>query len=339
MKIAIYGAGSLGTIMGAFLSESNPNVDLIDVNEAHVNELNNNGAHIVGKVDYSQNVKALTPSQINDKYDIVLLLTKQVFNKDVLPTVKEILKDDGVLVSLQNGVPEEFIQQTIPKEQIVAGSVEFGATFEGPGKSKLTTEFESFKENAIQIGELNGEITERIQNIQKALSPIGGISISENLPGTKWAKLIINSAFSGMSAATGGTYGDVVDNDTGAKAALYAINEVINVGKSAGIEFVRLSVLDYKYFEEITNVEKQIDEMREMIKHSRSLEASMLQDLQKQRPTEIDYINGIVTKLGKENNVNTPVNDLIVEIVSDAQNQKTVPDFNESIEKFKSVVE
>ncbi|MDK7233417.1 ketopantoate reductase family protein, partial [Staphylococcus caprae] len=71
MKIAIYGAGSLGTIMGAFLSESNPNVDLIDVNEAHVNELNNNGAHIVGKVDYSQNVKALTPSQINDKYDIV----------------------------------------------------------------------------------------------------------------------------------------------------------------------------------------------------------------------------------------------------------------------------
>lgn len=88
MKIAIYGAGSLGTIMGAFLSESNPDVDLIDVNEAHVNELNNNGAHIVGKVDYSQNVKALTPSQINDKYDIVLLLTKQVFNKDVLPTVK-----------------------------------------------------------------------------------------------------------------------------------------------------------------------------------------------------------------------------------------------------------
>ena len=55
---------------------------------------------------------------------------------------------------------------------------------------------------------------------------------------------------------------------------------MINVGKSAGIEFVSLSVLDYKYFEEITNVEKQIDEMREMIKHSRSLEASMLQDLQ-----------------------------------------------------------
>ena len=60
-----------------------------------------------------------------------------------------------------------------------------------------------------------------------------------------------------MSAATGGTYGDVVDSDTGAKAALYAINEVINV-KSAGIEFVSLSVLDYKYFEEITNVENKL---------------------------------------------------------------------------------
>lgn len=48
MNIAIYGAGSLGTIMGAFLSESDADVDLIDVNQAHVDKLNEEGAHVVG---------------------------------------------------------------------------------------------------------------------------------------------------------------------------------------------------------------------------------------------------------------------------------------------------
>lgn len=337
MKIAIYGAGSLGTIMGAFLSESSQDVDLIDVNQEHVDKLNKNGAHIVGKTDSTHKVHAITPDQIDSKYDIVLLLTKQVFNDDVIPKIKEILSEDGVVVSLQNGVPEQVITKIIPKEKIVAGSVEFGATFVEPGVSKLTTEFETFKKNAIEIGELNGEVTDRIQRIQKALEPIGGISISENLPGTKWAKLIINSAFSGMSAATGGTYGDVVDNPVGAKATLYAINEVIKVGKAAGIDFVVLSALDYRGYDEITDVDKQVDQMRKAIEPMRSLEASMLQDLQKQRPTEINYINGVVTKLGKENNVDTPVNDLIQEIVSNAQENKEVPDFDTSIKKFEKL--
>ncbi|WP_412518846.1 ketopantoate reductase family protein [Staphylococcus simulans] len=337
MNVAVYGAGSLGTIMGAFLSESDADVDLIDVNEEHVNKLNEDGAHVVGETDYHHSVNALTPDQIDKEYDVILLLTKQVFNKDVIPKVKDILKYNGTVVSLQNGIPEELIQEVIPAANIVAGSVEFGATFEGPGVSRLTTEFETFKNNAIQIGELDGAITDRTKMVQRTLEPIGGISVSDNLLGTKWTKLIINSALSGMSAATNGTYGDVMDDKVGQKAALYAMNEVVEVGQSNGVKFEQLSIFDPKYYAVIKDETDQIETMRETLKSSRGIEASMLQDLRKGRVTEINYINGAVTKIGREKGVATPVNDLIVDIVSEAQNNKAVPDFHESMKRFESL--
>ncbi len=114
------------------------------------------------------------PDDITEMYDIVLLLTKQVYNEPVLAKVRTILKEDGILVSLQNGVPEEFIQQQIPRERtIIAGSVEFGATYVGPGESRLTSDYEHFKTYAMQIGELDGKKTDRIIHLKEILDHIG----------------------------------------------------------------------------------------------------------------------------------------------------------------------
>lgn len=92
MNIAVYGAGSLGTIMGAYLSSTNENVDLIDTYDEHVNTLNSKGATIEGTDNFHISVNALKPNEINQQYDLILLLTKQTYNKDVLPVIKNILK-------------------------------------------------------------------------------------------------------------------------------------------------------------------------------------------------------------------------------------------------------
>ena len=76
---------------------------------------------------------------------------------------------------------------------------------------KLTTTYDHFKKYAFQIGELNGEITERIQQIKSILDLVGGTHISDNLVGTKWSKLLINNAFSGLSAALNTEFGGVLD--------------------------------------------------------------------------------------------------------------------------------
>ena len=82
MRIAIMGAGSLGTILGAYVSKAGYDVVLIDPYQEHVDALNKDGAHVIGTVDFVQPVKAITPDQMDGVYDVVIYMAKQI--KDVL---------------------------------------------------------------------------------------------------------------------------------------------------------------------------------------------------------------------------------------------------------------
>jgi len=75
-----------------------------------------------------------------------------------------------------------------------------------------------------------------------------------------------------------------------------------------------------------------------LMNSSRNLEASMLQDLRKHQPTEIDYINGVVTMYGKTYGIPTPVNSMIQALVRNAQDKQEVTDFEQSVEQFKALL-
>ena len=84
MRIAIYGACSLGTVLGAYLTKNGVDVDLFSHNKNHVEGLKANGAHIIGKVDFTVKVKAYYPEERTGKYDLIFLRTKQLDNKNVV---------------------------------------------------------------------------------------------------------------------------------------------------------------------------------------------------------------------------------------------------------------
>ena len=341
MRIAVYGAGSLGTIIGAYISaQGEEEVELIDVNQAHVNALNNDGAKIIGTTEFQAKVRAITPDQMSGIYDLVLLLTKQLFNDSVLNELLPFLGDDSVVCSLQNGIPEEKVASIVGRERIIAGSVEFGATYIERGVSKLTTEFSRFKTYAFQIGELTGATTERIQRIKLILDHVGGTHISDNLVGTKWSKLLINNAFSGLSAALNGEYGDILDNEIAIASAAHIIDETIKVGHANGVKFAKMNGFDIASLE--INSERDIPErmqtLRRIMEPSRLLKASMLQDLEKKRKTEIDYINGVVPRLAKGTGIPTPYNKMVVKLVESAEESQTVPKFATNIKLFEDLL-
>ncbi|KOP71700.1 ketopantoate reductase family protein [Cytobacillus solani] len=341
MRIAIMGAGSLGTIIGAFLSKGKEHVELIDVNEEHVKALNETGASVIGTIKENVPVQAITPKEMTGAYDLVLLLTKQVFNKDVLANLKPFLTEDSIVLSLQNGVPEESLVSSLGKNRVIGGSVEFGATWVKPGVSELTTAMESFKNNAFQIGELDGTITDRIHNIKEVLNLVGGTVISTNLVGTKWSKLLVNVAMSGMSAALGCTYGDILKNETAVTSAVMLADETLQAGSASGVEFTELAGIHvgvFKVNEDKSNLSNVIGLAKKIFEPQALLKASMLQDLEKQRKTEIDYINGVVSAKGKEFSVRTPFNDLVVSLVKQAEDGKTIPNFDENIVFFKELI-
>ena len=106
MRIAIYGAGSLGTILGAFISKAGVNIELINRNKAHIEALKAKGAQIVGTMQFTQPVIAYTPDEMSGQYDILFLMTKQQHNAEVVKMLKGHLAQDGALATFQNGLPE-----------------------------------------------------------------------------------------------------------------------------------------------------------------------------------------------------------------------------------------
>ncbi|GHP13247.1 2-dehydropantoate 2-reductase [Lentilactobacillus fungorum] len=342
-RIVVYGAGSIGTISGAYLTKAygKENVTLVDAWQENVDTLNQNGAHITGTTDLTVPVTAVTPDKLTGQFDIVLLHTKQGFNSTVIPAIKQILKPDGTLVSLQNGVPERNITKIIPPKNVIAGTVEFGGTGAGPGVSELTTEYEAFKKSAYAIGEVDGRITDRIQMIQEVLSNVGGVTVSDNLMGTKWVKLLVNESFSGLSAAADATFGEVAADSVGIKAALHLIDEGLKVGHADGVRFALMVGVDMNQQFALRGddfTDQQIQDLRVFIKSSSKLKASMLQDLYHHRKTEINEINGLIADTGKEHGIPTPYNDLIIKIVTQAQETDTLPKFDETMAAFKKLL-
>lgn len=340
MKLAVMGAGSLGTIIGALISKNGYDIDLIDVNKEHVYALNTKGATLVGHLNETIPVKAILPSEMKEKYDIVFLLTKQLHNQSVLEGLLPYLKEDGTVVSLQNGIPEEQVASIVGKSRVVAGTVNFGATWKSPGVSELTTEYEAFKSNAFDIGELDGQITERIHTIQKILESVGHTEIKENLVGAKWFKLLVNVTMSGLSTALGCTFGGVLDNKVALTSAVHIMDEVIRTAKAQGITFIEMLGIDFNQLQ-VTD-ESQIPHRMQLLTYAftpqRSLKASMLQDLEKGRKTEIDYINGVIKAKGLQLGVDTPFNNLVVDLVKKAEETQQLPVFEENIKYFEELL-
>ncbi|MDR6721703.1 2-dehydropantoate 2-reductase [Paenibacillus amylolyticus] len=340
MRIAIVGAGSLGTIVGAYLADGGMDVELIDAYQEHVEALNQTGAKVTGTTEFQAKVKAITPEQKSGQYDLILLLTKQLYNDAILQELLPFLKEDSIVCSLQNGIPEDKVASIVGAQRVIAGSVEFGATFIEPGLSSLTTEYTQFKQYAFQIGELNGEVTERIERVKSVLDLVGGTHISDNLVGTKWSKLLINNAFSGLSAALNGEYGDIIDHEAGIVSAVHIADETIKVGHASGVQFVKMNGFDIASLElnSAADIAARVQTLRTVMEPSRLLKASMLQDLEKKRKTEIDYINGVVSSRAAGTGVATPYNDLVVELVKQAEETQTVPQFGTNIKAFEALL-
>lgn len=124
MRSAIYGAGSLGTVLGAYVTEAGGQIDLINRNKKHIEALRKNGAKITGTVNKTVKVQTLFPDEMKGKYDVIFLMTKQLYNEEVVNMLKDFLSKDGIICTLQNGIPEPLIASIVGQEHTMGCTVE-----------------------------------------------------------------------------------------------------------------------------------------------------------------------------------------------------------------------
>ncbi len=328
MRVAIYGAGSLGTILGAYISRAGVDIELINRNKAHVEALNKNGAQITGTVQFSQPVAAYTPDAMSGVYDVLFLMTKQQHNAEVVQMLKGYLAPDGVLVTFQNGLPEMQISEILGEERVLGCTVAWGATLQAPGVCELTSSPDAL---SFSLGAISDKRSGYFNKVKELLELMGTVDVEENFIGTRWSKLLINAAFSGMSAVLGCTFGEAAKPRESRRVVQALIKECIDVCATGGI---RIEPVQGKDIVKLLNYNNSFKRAFSFFiipiairKHAR-LKASMLQDLEKGKLTEVDAINGAVSDYGRKVGCPTPMNDRVVEIIHRIERGELSPSFD-----------
>lgn len=330
MRTAILGAGALGIIMGALITKGGYQVDLIDSYKENVDALNANGATVTGFLELNVPVRAFTPDQLEGSYDLVLLLTKQTNNEIALKQILPHLHKDSIVCTLQNGIPEESVAEYVGKERTVGGAVMFGATWEKPGVSTLASPYENTRKFAFTIGEMDGAMRPRMQQVKAILEMVGKAEVIPNLMAVRWTKLLMNTTFSGMSAALNCTFGDVLASQRAMECVAHIADETVKVCHARGLRMVEVLGESFEQFEltSDTDISKNIKLFRKLWDGQGAQRGSMIQDLEKGRKTEVDCINGVVCQKGREAGIPTPYNDKVVELIKEAEKNGKLNDFS-----------
>lgn len=328
-RIAVYGAGAMGTVLGALLAKMGADVTLITRNQAHVDGLNKNGAKILCKAvgkEMTIPVYAITPSQITGKYDLIFLMTKQRENEKTANFLLDYLEDDGVLCTTQNGLPERLLSEIIGVEKIYGAVMSWGATFVGDGAVELTSVPASM---TVEVGGYEND-NSKTQWISEILKPIGEViqnpnfvKTTDNLAGVRWSKLALNATFSGLSCVTGLKFGEIARRFKSRKVALKILQETFMVANALGVKLAPMQGHDMQkllggkgFFNQI----KGLILLPIAMKNHRELVSGMLKDIEKGRKCEIDFIDGVVADLAKQVGVQTPCIERVVEIVHGIEN-------------------
>ncbi|MGD9910236.1 MAG: ketopantoate reductase family protein [Candidatus Izemoplasmatales bacterium] len=326
MKVCIYGAGAMGTVFGAYIAET-VDVDLVSRNRAHIEALKKNGAVIIGETNKNIPVSALLVDEMKEPYDIIFLMTKQLENESVVKSLVPFLKEDGVICTMQNGLPEHSVSKVIGEERTLGCAMAWGATLHEGGVVQLTTK-DSYDTLTFSLGSFSELKHPLFDEVYRILSLMGKTTVEENWIGARYAKLMINSAFSGLSVVLDLTFGEIAKDKQTRKYAQAILKECIDVAKQGHIKIEKIQGKDaVKLLDYHSKFKKWISYQIIPIamKKHQMIKSSMLQDLERGRKCEIHAINGVVSSFGKEFGYPTPWNDQIVKIVEGFERKENRP--------------
>jgi len=326
-KIAVLGTGAIGSSVGADLAKAAYDVVLIDQWPAHVEAMKSKGVRItMPDEELHQSVRAYHLCEVcslNQQWDIVFLTAKSYDSCWMAEFIKPYLKPDGVLVSLQNSLNDEWIAPIIGFTRDIGCVVELSAEVFSPGIVQRNT---TRKGTWFGLGELHGRITPRLGEIREILNCVGGTSLTTNIWGAKWTKLIANSMLQAPIGILGLYEWEATEIPQVFEFCIKLGREAAAVGKALGYTIEAIYGLSPEEFMGSTDqvLEKNL---RTLVAHvGRKARNSVLQDHLKGRYSEVDFLNGLVVRKGREANVPTPLNEAVTQLTKQIQVGAFKPD-------------
>ena len=285
MKVQIMGAGALGSLFGYLMQRAG--YDIVYVARGEQLDALREGLTISGLIRDCAEVNAVS-KPVNA--DVTFVTVKSYDTGVAAKLLAEV--DCGVVCSLQNGVGnEEILSKYV--DTVVGGVTTYAANLVKPG----CVEFAG--EGIIYVGELSGEITENVEIVAEILteSKINAKAV-DDISKRIWEKAVINAAINPVTALCRVRNGKIVE-----------VEELWNVARSIADEGERvMKAMGFK-------VEGMAEVVRDVAKKTANNKSSMLQDVERGKRTEIDFINGAIVRKGEEVGVDTPINRTMLNLV------------------------
>lgn len=296
MKILFAGAGALGSRFGYLLFKNGEDVTFVDTWKDHVENIKNNGLRVI--IDDKElgyyNIPTYYPYDVEGEYDVIFVATKSMQLRNMLAKVKHLMHENTKIICILNGLGHvDTLKEFVKEENILIGVTVWTSGLGGPGVLKA---YGSGKTEIKQVKEENLEATKAlIDRLNKA-----GLNMkySDNTFQSIWHKAGLNcvlNTYCTLIDCNIGEYGSYEQNLELTRAVL---NEVTEVGRAEGVDVLQ-EVIE-------KNIENCFDPNTAGLHYP-----SLYQDMKNGRLTEIDYLNGAISKLGKKHNILTPVCDAV----------------------------
>lgn len=292
-KIIILGSGAMGCLFAAHLAAASQPVVILDAWQEGIQAIQNEGVRMIqadgSQIHYSVQATTNPLDCRNARYALVCVKSWQTHAAAKL--LAACLAPKGVAITLQNGLGNyEILSMTLGAERASLGTTTFGAALLAPGLVKAGGEGEITLANNNRLAQLR-------QILELAEIKVRSV---DDLTSLLWGKLVINAAINPITALLGISNGEILRNPNARNLAQQTAEEAVQVANAMGIQ------LPY---------ELPLIQIEQVLEKTAANQSSMLQDLQRRAPTEIDQINGAIVRYGEMCGVPTPINQTLVQLL------------------------
>ncbi len=302
MKIAVVGAGAMGSLFGGLLAEAGNEVWLFDVWKAHVDTVKADGLTLEGE-DRSRNINmhATTNPQEIGHVELVIIFVKSTQTQKAAQTAGLLAGSQGFVMTLQNGMGNaDTIATIIDPNRILAGTTSHGATLLGPGRIRHA----GSGPTVMGLWSHSDAGFKRAQEFASVLSNAGlETQVTEEVRHIIWDKLLVNIGINALTALTGTKNGEILDLESTQELSRAAVAEAVSVAEAQGIE-VRQNPVGHVF-----NIATATAVNR----------SSMGQDIDNRRQTEIGAINGFIVREARRLGLEAPVNQTLTALIETLQ--------------------
>jgi 2-dehydropantoate 2-reductase len=306
-KIMIVGAGAVGGYFGALLSRSGQDVTFL-VRPQTALAISKAGLAIKTPAgDFTVHPPVIEQITQGTAADLIILAVKCTDLPNVLPQVAPLVEKGAILLTLQNGVDsEERIRAYFEghPDCVVAGVAYITARLAEPGV------IEHYRRGTISIGERSGEKSERVCKIHEWIAEAGiSCKLTDQILKEKWEKLCWNATFNPLSVILDAPLSLVLKSPELLKIVQQGIHEILAVAKAEGF-----------------SLHPNIIESTLSVTHSlQNYYTSMYEDYKKQKPTEIEHLNGDIIRRGEKHGIPTPTHQTLYALIKGLELKQNSP--------------